>query len=427
MENSIPWTTADEAVSVIQSGQRVHIHSVSMAPQELIAAMCRRHTELNDVEVIHVHTEGRAPYTEPEYAGAFRHNACFVGGNVRKAVNNGLADYIPVFLSDMPGLFRSGLLPIDVAMITVSPPDRHGYCNLGSSVDINLGALASAKIIIAEINDQSPQVRGEGYIHISRITHAVEVSRPMYEMPVHELSDVEIQIGKNIAELVEDGAALQMGIGAIPDAVLSQLGNHKALGIHTEMFSDGIIPLVEKGIITGEHKKVLPNAIVGTFALGSQRLYDFIDNNPSVMLKDAAFTNDPHLIRKNPKATAINSAIEIDLTGQVCADSIGRYQYSGVGGQMDFIRGASLSEGGKPIIAMPSTTRKGESKLVEHLKLGAAVTTTRAHVHWVVTEYGAANLFGMNLRQRAKALIGLAHPDHREALDRAAFERFKGL
>ena len=414
-----------EAVQTIQSGQRVFIHSVAMAPQALVEVLPELLGEVKDVEIIHVHTEGEAPYTSQTLSGTFHHNACFVGPNVRAAVDMGDADYIPVFLSEMPLLFRRGHLPIDVALISVSPPDTFGYCSMGSSVDISMSAVESAKMVIAQINSFVPRTHGDGFIHINELDKVVYDHRPLPIIHAKASGPVEKQIGHHIAALVEDGATLQMGIGAIPDAVLSELHGHRKLGVHTEMFSDGIIPLIEKGIVTGEKKKVLPNKVVACFAMGTQKLFDFLNDNPSIIMKDAAYTNDTATIRKNPKVTAINSAIEIDLTGQVCADSIGPKQFSGVGGQMDFIRGASLSEGGKPIIAMPSTTLSGESKIVPFLKLGASVTTTRAHVHYVVTEYGVANLYGKNLRQRAKLLINLAHPDHREELEKAAYERFK--
>lgn len=420
-------TSPEQAVLHIQSGNRVYIHSVAMTPHRLIQALCSRGDDLQDVELVHIHTEGDAPYVSPEFSQAFHHNACFVGANVRAAVEEGHADYIPVFLSEMPLLFRRGIMPIDVAMIMVSPPDEHGYCSLGTSVDITLGALESAKVILAEFNPQVPRTHGDGFIHVRHIDAAIEVNRPLQVVHPKRLLPEEAAIGVHIAGLVEDGATLQMGIGAIPDAVLANLGQHRRLGVHTEMFSDGVIDLVEKGVITGEEKKILPHTLVGCFAMGSERLYRFVDDNPMVMFKDATFTNDTAIIRQNPKVTAINSAIEIDLTGQVCADSIGTMQYSGVGGQMDFIRGASLSEGGKPIIALTSQTKHGESKITPFLKTGAGVTTTRAHVHYVVTEHGVADLYGKNLRQRAKALIQIAHPDHREALERAAFERFKQL
>ena len=421
------YTTAEEAVTCIRTGDRVFVHSVSMAPHTLIDAMIGRADELRDVEVIHIHTEGPAPYVNPDLAKSFRHNACFVGSNARKAVQQGDADYIPIFLSEVPLLFRRKILPIDVAMITVTPPDAHGFCSLGSSVDVSVAALETAKFIIAEINPQAPRSLGDGIIHISEIDALVEVDNPITVVAPHEISEEEFKIGKLIAEMVEDGATLQMGIGGVPDAVLTQLTSHKQLGVHTEMFSDGLIDLVKRGVVTGEAKKVLPHKIAACFVMGTQKVYDFLHDNPVVTMKDAAFTNDTSIIRKNPKVTAINSAVEIDLTGQICADTIGARQFSGVGGQMDFMRGASLSDGGKPIIALQSVTKKGISKIVPFLKEGAGVTTTRAHVHYIVTEYGVVNLYGKNLRQRAKALISIAHPSHRESLEKIAYERFGKL
>ena len=421
------FVSPQEAVSCIQSGNRVFIHSVSMTPKTLVQAMIDRAPELRNVELVHIHTEGPAPYLDPAVADSFHMNACFIGSNARKALSAGYGDYIPVFLSEIPALFRRNILPIDVAMISVSPPDKHGYVSLGSSVDVSMGALESARFVIAEVNPSVPRTHGDGCLHISEIDLAVEVDTPIHEVPPRPLSDTDKRIGRYIAGLVDDGATLQMGIGGIPDAVLKELKGHQRLGVHTEMFSDGLIELVEKGIVTGEEKKVLPHMITACFVMGSRKVYDFLDDNPKVIMKDAAFTNDTAIIRKNPKVTAINSAIEIDLTGQVCADSIGPMQFSGVGGQMDFIRGASLSEGGKPIIALASTTNRGESKIVPFLKEGASVTTTRAHVQYVITEFGVANLYGKNLRQRARALIEIAHPDHREALDQAAFDRFKRM
>ncbi|HKJ46762.1 MAG TPA: acetyl-CoA hydrolase/transferase C-terminal domain-containing protein [Balneolales bacterium] len=417
----------EEAVSCIKSGDRVFIHSVAAAPHQLIRAMTNRAPELKDVEVVHIHTEGDAPYVAPEYAGSFCTNCMFVGANVREALTTGRADYIPVFLSEVPALFRQKILPIDVAMIQVSPPDKHGYCSLGVSVDVSRAAVQMAKHVVAQINPNMPRTHGDGLIHISRIDAMIEVDDPIPEVIPRPLTEVEKAIGKNIAGLVDDGATLQMGIGAIPDAVLASLTNHKNLGIHTEMFSDGLIELVEKGVVNGKKKKKHPEKIVASFVMGTNKLYRFIDDNPLVQMLDVAYVNDTAVIRRNPKVTAINSAIEVDLTGQVCADSIGTRQYSGVGGQMDFMRGASLSEGGKPIIALSSTTRKGSSRIVPYLKIGAGVVTTRAHVHYVVTEYGVANLYGKNLRQRAKALIQIAHPNHREWLEKEAFDRFKVL
>lgn len=416
--------SADAAVEIIESGQRVFIHTAMAAPQQLIAAMTARAPDLRDVEVVHLHTEGPAPYADAAHAASFRTHALFVGGNIRAAVAAGRADYIPVFLSEIPALFRHGILPLDVAMLQVSPPDRHGFCSLGVSVDASLAAEQAAAHVIAQVNPRMPRTHGDGLIHVSRIDALVEVDEPLPQIAPAQLTEVERAIGRHVAGLVDDGATLQMGIGAIPDAVLAALGGHKDLGVHTEMFSDGVVDLVEKGVITGRHKRKHPGKIVSSFLMGTQRLYDFVDDNPAVVLCSSEYVNDTGVIRKNPKVTAINSAIEVDLTGQICADSIGTRMYSGVGGQMDFIRGASLSAGGKPIIALPSTTRRGETRIVPYLKQGAGVVTTRAHVHYVVTEHGVAWLYGKTLRQRARALIDIAHPDHREALDRAAFERF---
>jgi acyl-CoA hydrolase len=414
-----------EAINLIKSGDRVFIQGAAMTPIHLVESMCQAADRLRDVEVIHLHTEGNAPYADEKFSNSFKLNSCFVAGNVRKSINSGIGDYVPIFLSEVHLLFERNIMPIDVALLQVSPPDKHGFCSLGTSIDASMAAMRSAKKVIAQVNQKVPRSHGDGVIHINQIDAAVEYNTPLHESIAHESTETEIKIGKNVAELIEDGACLQMGIGGIPNVVLKQLTNHKNLGIHTEMFSDGILPLVESGVINGSKKYLKTGKIVSCFAMGSQKLFDFIDDNPIVHLKEAAYTNRTHLIAMNPKVTAINSAIEIDFTGQVCADTIGHYQYSGVGGQMDFIRGASLSEGGKAIIAMPSTTKNGDSKIVPYLKEGAGVTTTRAHVHYIATEYGVVNLFGMNLRQRAKALISIAHPNHRENLDKGAFERFK--
>lgn len=416
-----------EAISHVNSGDRVFIQGAAMTPNILIDALCKRNNELKDVEIIHMHTEGPAAYTEYPCNQAFKVNSCFVGKNVRDAVNSQIGAYIPIFLSEIHLLFRRNILPLDVAFIQVSPPDKHGFCSLGVSVDITLPAIEMAKIVIAQVNPQVPRTHGDGIIHIKNIDYAIEVNTPIYSSKLVPASKIEEAIGRNVASLVDDGATLQMGIGNIPNSALANLHNHKRLGIHTEMFSDGIIPLIEKGVVTGEDKIKKRGKVVTCFAMGTQKLYDFVDDNPIIHFREAAYTNDTAIIRRNPKVTAINSAIEIDLTGQVCADTIGKYQYSGVGGQMDFIRGASLSEGGKAIIAMPSITTKGYSKIVPYLKEGAGVTTTRAHVHYVVTENGIVNLFGKNLKQRAKALIEIAHPDYQETLEKEAFERFQSL
>jgi 4-hydroxybutyrate CoA-transferase len=420
------FTTPNEAVSTIESGNRVYIHGIAAAPQILVQAMADQAHRLRGVEVVQLHTEGEAPYADPALFQSFRVNALFVGSNVRAAVNEGRADYIPIFLSDVPTLFRSGDMPIDVALIQVSPPDRHGYCSLGISVEVTRAAIQSARRVIAQVNRCMPRTHGDGVIHVDEIDAMVEGHGPLPTLDLRPPSDIEIRIGKNVAELVEDGATIQAGIGAIPNAVLAALTQHRDLGIHSEMFSDGVIDLVQKGVITGALKKTHPGKLVASFLLGSQRLYDFVDDNPSVAMLDIGYVNDTSVIRRNPKVTAINSAIEVDLTGQVCADSIGTRMYSGVGGQMDFIRGAAQSEGGKPIIALPSITKRGASRIVPTLKVGAGVVTTRAHVHWVVTEHGAVNLHGKNLRQRAEALIALASPEHREELAREAHRLFLG-
>ncbi len=416
--------TAEEAVAVVRSGERVFIHSVAAAPQRLITALTARASELRVVEMVSIHTEGPAPYAAPELARSFRVNALFVGGNVRQAVQEGRADYLPVFLSEVPQLFRAGVLPLDVALIQVSPPDRHGFCSLGVSVDVSRAAVQMARTVIAQVNPHMPRTHGDGILHEDDIDFLVPVDDPIHEMPLKPMDEAIKAIGRHCAELVDDGACLQLGIGAIPQATLAALGDHQRLGIHTEMLSDGVVDLVERGVITGEAKRVHPGKIVASFAAGSRRFYDFLDDNPQVAMLDVAYTNDTAVIRRNPKVTAINSAIEVDLTGQVCADSIGDRLYSGVGGQMDFIRGASLSEGGKPIIALKSTTSKGDSRIVPFLKPGAGVVTTRAHVHFVVTEHGIADLWGKNLRQRAAALIAIAHPSHRDGLAAEARKRF---
>lgn len=418
------YLPAEEAISLIKSNTRIFFQGAAMTPKFLINALCQNYKNLNDVEIVQMHTEGNALYTQEPYCEAFNTNSCFVAGNVRKAVNTRRGDYTPIFLSELHLLFKRNILPLDVALIQVSPPDKHGYCSLGTSIDVTITAIQVAKIVIAQVNPNVPRTHGDGIIHINNIDAAVWVEEPIHNVTASEPTEMEKKIGYHVAQMVEDGATLQMGIGGIPNVVLANLMNHKRLGIHTEMFSDGILPLIEKGIITGEDKVVKRGKLVTCFAIGSQKLYDFLDDNPIVHFKEAAYTNDTAIIRRNPKVTAINSAIEIDITGQVCADTIGKMQYSGVGGQMDFIRGASLSEGGKPILAMPSITNKGVSKIVPFLKEGAGVTTTRAHVHYIATENGVVDLFGKNLKQRAQALISIAHPDHQDALDRAAYERF---
>ncbi len=419
------YTTIQDAIQQIRSGQTVFIHTAAATPRELVKAMSNRSHELKNVRLVSIHTEWDAPYASPEHAHAFEIDTFFVGKNIRQAVNEGRANYIPMFLSEVPRYFRTLESGIDVALITVSPPDNNGYCTLGVSCDVSKAAVDTARVIIAEVNPHMPRVIGDGVIHISRITAAVETDYPIYAQAVRPPSPTELAIGQHVASLIEDRATLQMGIGGIPNAVLQCLHNHKDLGIHTEMFSDGIIDLVQKGIITNRYKAIHPGLLVSSFAMGSRRLYDFMDNNLIIRLMDVEYVNNPTTIRKNPKVTAINSAIEIDIFGQVCADSIGFRQYSGVGGQMDFMRGAALSAGGKPIIAIPSVTSKGVSRIASRLQPGASVVTTRAHVHYVVTEYGIAHLLGKNLKQRAQALINIAHPDHREQLQKDAFDIFK--
>ena len=414
--------TAEEAVKVIKSNDRIYIQAAASVPQELIDAMTNRHEELRNVEVCHLHLEGETPYADPKYKDSFHVNSLFIGHNVRHTLKAGNGSYTPVFLSEVPLLFKRNILPLDVAFIQVSPPDRHGYCSLGVSVEAILAAIDNAKHVIALINHQMPRVHGEGIIHISELNTFVEVDRPIPEFILPTPNEVENKIGDHIAELIEDKSTLQMGIGSIPNAVLSRLGNHKNLGLHTEMFSDGVIDLILKDVINSNFKGVNAGRALATFLMGSKRLYDYVDDNPFVEMRSCDYVNDVAIIRKNPKMVAINSAIQVDLSGQVCADSIGTRMYSGVGGQMDFIRGASLSEGGKAIIAMPSITNKGISRIVPFLNPGAGVVTTRAHVQYIVTEYGVANLYGKTIKQRLNELVKIAHPDHRERIEREYFD-----
>ena len=425
MNPTINYVSTEEALSSIKSGDRVYIHGSACTPTNLLRHLAARKDELRKVELVFISLYGEVFVDHDDCADSFLINAMFVSTPVRKAVNTGHGDYIPVFLSEIPELFKRNILPLDVALVQVSPPDKHGYCSLGTSVDIARSAVNTAKHVIAQINPQVPRTHGDSLIHATRFHAMVYMDEPIHEVNFAEnVTEREIMIGKHIAGLVEDRSTLQMGIGAIPDAVLSSLTNHKDLGVHSEMFSDGLVPLFEKDIINNKYKHIHPHKTVAGFALGSRALYDYVDDNPAFAFLDIDYVNEPGVIRRNPKVVAINSAIEIDLTGQVCADSIGTYQYSGVGGQMDFMRGAALSEGGKPIIALTSRTAKGVPRIVPFLKQGAGVVTTRAHVHYVVTEYGVAYLFGKNLRQRAKALIDIAHPDDREMLEKACFERF---
>ncbi|MBI4552031.1 MAG: acetyl-CoA hydrolase/transferase family protein [Candidatus Latescibacteria bacterium] len=417
-------TTVDEALRVVESGHRVYVGNGCGAPQPLVTALANRAAALRSVEIVHLMTLGEAPYAAPEMAGHFRHQAFFIGENVRSAVNEGRADFIPIFLSEIPRLFTDGSLPIDVAMIQVSPPDEHGFCSFGVSVDCTKPAAESARIVIAHVNPQMPRTLGDSFIHVSKLDAVVESDEPLPELPRSPISDVQRRIGQHVAALIEDGSTLQMGIGGIPDAVLSNLTEKRDLGVHTEMFSDGIVDLIEAGVITNERKTLHPGKVVSSFLLGSRVLYQFTDNNPIIELHPSHYTNDPFIIAQNERMVAINSAIEVDLTGQVCADSIGPRFYSGIGGQLDFIRGAARSKGGKPIIALPSTAKNGQaSRLVPFLTPGAGVVTTRGDVHYVVTEYGTAFLHGKSIRQRARALIDIAHPDFRDSLEAFARER----
>jgi len=426
MRSPLVYKTTESAISIIESGNRVYIHGSAQTPTCLLRALAKQADRLKNVELVFITVYGDIQVDKPEYSDSFKINSLFVSASIRAAVNEGRADYVPVFLSEIPDLFNRNILPIDVALVQVSPPDKHGYCSLGVSVDVARSAVNTAKHVIASINPNVPRTHGDGVIHISQFDSMVYCGEPLYENKYSDkIGAAELKIAQYIAEMIDDGSTLQMGIGAIPDAVLRSLTNHKDLGMHTEMCSDGIIDLYERGVINNRCKQIHPNKGVSAFALGTRRLYDFLDDNPAIHFLDIDYVNDPHVIRRNNKMVAINSAIEVDITGQVCADSIGTYQYSGVGGQMDFMRGAALSVGGKPIIALPSRTAKGVPRIVPFLKQGAAVTTTRAHMHYVVTEYGVAYLFGKNLRQRAKALIDIAHPDDREDLERACFERFK--
>lgn len=409
---------AEEGVGRIQSGSRVFVHGGAATPNVLLSALVNQAPRLRDVELIHLHTIGPARYADAEFAASFRTANLFVGENLRDRLDCVRNDYLPCFLSEIPQLFRSRRRPLDVALIHVSPPDSHGYCTLGVSVDVAKSAVETAAVVLAQVNHAMPRVHGDGFVRLSDIDAYVEVHEPLPEPAVRPLSELERAIGRNVASLVEDGATLQMGIGAIPDATLQALGNHRHLGIHTELISDGALHLIEKGVVDNSRKAVHAGKTVSGFAIGSRALYDFLHDNPSVIQLGIDYVNNPSVIARNPKVTAINSAVEIDLTGQVCADSIGSRVISGVGGQMDFIRGASLSEGGKPIIALPSRTRSGNSRIVSSLKSAAGVVTTRAHAHYVVTEHGVADLYGKTLRERAEALIRIADPMHQEELAR---------
>ncbi len=416
--------TAEEAVSVVKSGDRVYISGNAATPYVLMKALAQRKDELRDVELVHVLLMGEDPLSKPEMEGHFRHNSLFVGPADRKAINEGRADYVPIFLHQIPDLFYSGQMPLDVAMLHLSPPDEHGFMSFGVEILASKAAAEKAKVIIAQVNDQMPRVLGDSFIHVSRVHKIVEVSEPLPELERTPMTEVELKIGQYIAELIEDGCTLQLGIGGIPDAVLASLKNRRELGIHTEMVSDGVMEAIEAGIITGSRKTLHPYKVILTFILGSRRLYDFVDNNPIFEAHPTDYTNHPFIVAQNEKMVAINSAIEVDITGQVCSDSIGPYIYSGFGGQVDFIRGAAHSKGGKPIIALPSTAKDGEvSRIVPYLKQGAGVVTTRADVRYVVTEYGVAYLYGKNLQERTRALINIAHPKFRADLIKEAKKR----
>ncbi|GGB82190.1 4-hydroxybutyrate CoA-transferase [Flavobacterium suaedae] len=415
------YVTAAEAVKVVKSDNRVYIQAAAATPAVLTAALTERANELKNVEICHLHTEGEAPYANPELKDSFHVNSFFIGKNVRHTLTVGNGSYTPVFLSELPWLFRRNVLPLDVAFIHVSPPDIHGYCSLGVSVEATVAAIENANYVVAQVNPQMPRTFGDGILHISEIDFMVEVDEPIYGHAPDAITEQEAKIGEYVASLVEDESTLQMGIGSIPNAALTNLKNHKNLGLHTEMFSDGVIDLIESDVINCDYKGTVRGRALATFLIGSKRLYDFVNDNPFIEMRESSFVNDTANIRRNKKMVAINSAIEVDLTGQVCADSIGCRMYSGVGGQMDFIRGASLSEGGKAIIALPSVTRKGQNRIVPFLKQGAGVVTTRSHVQYIVTEYGIANLYGKTLKQRAKALINIAHPEHREQIERDYF------
>jgi len=416
-------TTAEDAVRRITSGMRIYLTGNCSVPQHLLRALVARAGELSDVEIVQVLTVGSADYVAPEMAGHLRVNTLFISDNVRQAVNEGRADFTPVCLSEIPGLFRTGRLPLDAALVQVSPPDEHGFCSFGIEVGITKPAAQSARMVIAEMNERMPRTLGDSFIHISKLDAIVPVRYPLPEIQMAESSETADRIAGHVAGLIPDGATLQTGIGAIPDAVLRRLSGHKDLGVHTELFSDGIVDLIERGVITGEKKTLHPGKVVAGFVLGTQRLYDFIHDNPVIEFHPTDYVNDPLVIAQNAKMVAINSAIEVDLTGQVCADSIGPRLYSGVGGQLDFIYGASRSVGGVPVIALPATALDGTvSRIVPLLKPGAGVTTTRNHVRYIVTEFGVADLYGKTVRQRARALIAVASPGFREQLERAARE-----
>lgn len=418
------YLSPEEALSCIQSGMRVFLHGSAATPVRLIKQLITQKEKYSKVELVSISQKG-VDLNDHSLKGHFYINSLFVSEANRESVNSELGDYIPVFLSEISQLFKRHILPLDVAIVQVSPPDKHGFCSLGTSVDVARAAIDNAKTVIAQVNPKMPRVHGDGFVHHSRFSAMVWTEDDLPEVSYSEEADeVTEKIGQQVAELIEDGSTLQLGIGTIPDSVLRKLGNHKNLGLHTEMCSDGVIPLIKSGVINNSLKRKHRNYSVTSFIMGTRKLYDFVDDNPCIKALEASYVNEPRIISQNPKVCAINSAVEIDVTGQVCADSIGTYQYSGIGGQMDFIRGASLSEGGKPIIALPSSTNTGISRIVPFLKPGAGVVTTRGHIHWVVTEYGRVNLYGLNMEQRAKALIRIAHPQHRDNLEKEYKKRF---
>lgn len=422
------YITAAEAVAIVKDNDRVFVHGGAATPLALVNALLDRAGSVHNVELVAISTYGQINWNRPEVLNSFYLNSLFVSDNVRGWANSDSGGYVPVFLSEIPQMFDRGILPVDVAILHVSPPDQHGYCTLGTSADVAVSAARNARKIIAQVNPRMPRVLGEGVIHISRFDAAVYIEAELPELHMAEKgNEISRMIAEKVASVIEDGSTLQMGIGAIPDAVLQALTSHRNLGIHTEMLSDGVIPLIEKGVVNNAMKRVMPGKTISAFILGSRRMYDFADNNMAINCLSAGFVNDTYVICQNPKVAAINSAIEIDITGQVCADSIGTYQYSGIGGQMDFMRGAALSDGGKPIIAMPSETHKGLSRIVPNLKEGGGVVTTRGHIHYVATEYGIVNLYGKNMEQRARLLISIAHPEHRDALEEAYHARFGRL
>jgi len=424
MEN-YQYISAEEAVKLVKSGDRVFLHGSAATPLHVLNTLLKRKDEIKNVELVSISMFGDIEWKEPGVTDSFYLNSLFVSSNIREWANSSCGRYVPIFLSEIPLLFSRGYLPLDVAIVQVSPPDSQGFCSLGTSVDAAWSAVRHAKLVIAQVNPKMPRTLGDSPVHSSKfhamVWHEAELPSVDYGS---KINDTIQKIGENVAGLIEDGSTLQAGIGAIPDAVLSCLGNHKDLGVHTEMFSDGVVPLIQSGVINNEKKKVLRGKTVTSFVAGTKKVYDFVNDNPSMSFMNVSLVNDSGTIRQNPKVVAINSAIEVDLTGQICSDSIGTYQYSGIGGQMDFMRGAALSEGGKPIIAIPSVTNKGISRITPFLKEGAGVVTTRGHAHYIVTEYGVVNLYGKNLEQRSKLLISIAHPDHRETLEKAHFERF---